>query len=240
MAETPATQRQFDIWKMEGHGPEHQYNFPGCPDHPAEMISWHQATSFCDWLSETIRTTQHGPQRATGFKWKAGLPSEAQWEYACGAGAGTEYHTGDGEASIRDAGWCRFEEVVWGATQKVGQKKCNGHHLHDLHGNVWEWCADTYDSKAYRKRNGVWHALPWNEQNAGADAEHHWSGLDLDGIPGVSLRGGSYVNSPKACRTSARYWENPCAKEGYIGFRPCLTRVGTNGDSAGAGAWTRP
>jgi len=79
------------------------------------------------------------------------LPTEAEWEYACRAGTETEYYTGDGEAALAEAGWFD-EEWGSGSTHPVRQKAPNDFGLHDLHGNVWEWCHDVWDEALYRKR----------------------------------------------------------------------------------------
>ncbi len=90
---------------------------------PVERMTWHQAGEFCS---------------AVGLS----LPTEAQWEYACRAGAATPYFYGDDPDALREHAW------YWGTTKEVtapvGKRPPNGFGLHDMLGNVWEWCWDWY------------------------------------------------------------------------------------------------
>lgn len=93
---------------------------------PVEKVSWQDATAFCKKLSEK-----------EGRRYR--LPSEAEWEYACRAGA-TDAFSGTG--NIDDMGW--YESNSEGRTHPVGTKKPNAWGLYDMHGNVSEWCGDIY------------------------------------------------------------------------------------------------
>lgn len=95
---------------------------------PVINVSWHDATAYCDWLSEQTQT-RYRP------------PSEAEWEYACRAGTMTAYAFGK---SI-DKTQANFAGHV-GQTIEVGSYPANGFKLSDMHGNVWEWCLDHYKS----------------------------------------------------------------------------------------------
>jgi hypothetical protein len=96
---------------------------------PVEMVSWHDVQSFLQGL----RAKSRKPFR---------LPTEAEWEYACRAGAATQYGFGDERERLSDhAWWVRNSEY---RTHPVGSKRSNRWGLHDTHGNVWEWCQDGY------------------------------------------------------------------------------------------------
>ena len=103
---------------------------------PVLCITWHAAMEYCHWLSTK-----------TGKVYR--LPTEAEWEYACRAGSKTAYSFGDDPAQIGDYAW--YFENSMDKPQPVGKKKPNAWGLHDMHGNVAEWCLDIYDAKSYEK-----------------------------------------------------------------------------------------
>ena len=99
-----------------------------------ERVSWTEVTAFCDKLTEQERKAGRLP---AGMSYQ--LPTEAQWEYACRAGTKTAFSFGDSLTSDQaniDAG---PDE-----TTDVGKYPANPWGFHDMHGNVWEWCADRY------------------------------------------------------------------------------------------------
>jgi formylglycine-generating enzyme required for sulfatase activity len=123
-------------------------------------VSWNDARAFCNWLSE-----KEGK--------KCGLPTEAQWEYACRAGSRTKFYFGDDDAKLDQYAWQMANSQD--QTHPVGQKKPNVWGLYDMHGNVWQWMANYYAPDYYQKspredppgpsagrdialRGGSWHA----------------------------------------------------------------------------------
>lgn len=162
---------------------------------PVERVSWYDAVEFCSRLKQR-----------TGRSYR--LPSEAEWEYACRAGTTTPFHFGetitpnlanyDGRYTYK-AG---LKGQYWEQTTQVGSfHVANAFGLCDMHGNVWEWCGDS------------WHA---NYQNAPLDGSV-WVGENNNDHR--LLRGGSWSNLPTHCRSAYRNDIDPEGRYGLIGFR---------------------
>lgn len=139
MGAYPVTQAQWEA--VTGANPSH---FKG-PNRPVENVSWEDSQEFCAKLNAlqlgaTVR-----------------LPSEAAWEYACRAGTTTHYHFGDVQNTdlanyYGEASWNGSPKGVYRKeTTAAGSFAPNGWGLHDVHGNVWEWCEDVYRSYASSK-----------------------------------------------------------------------------------------
>jgi len=157
-------------------------NFKGA-NLPVETVSWDEATEFCKKVSE-----------ATGLTVR--LPTEAEWEYACRAGTGTAYCSGDEEADLGRVGW--YGANSNGTTHPVGQKEPNAWGVYDMHGNVWEWCADWYE-----------------EYRPGAVVDPQGPGEGQSRV----LRGGSWYFSAGNCRSAYRFGSIPDYRNYFIGFR---------------------
>jgi formylglycine-generating enzyme required for sulfatase activity len=166
-------------------------------DLPVENVSWNAAQAFCERLA-----------RQSGRAYR--LPSEAQWEYACRAGTGSAFHTGP-TLSGDLANYCAehtFQAEPAGpyrhTTTPAGMFPPNGFGLYDMHGNLWEWCADTW----HDDYNGA----PLSDaprQNGGDRA-------------GRAVRGGSWHDVPSACRSAARTRYEAGQGDDFVGFRVIL------------------
>jgi len=156
----------------------------GKPGYPAICMTQHSARVFCQWLSAK-----------TGRYYR--LPTEAEWEYACRAGTTTAYSFGDDPEKLGDYAWYldNSEEKY----HKVGQKKPNPWGLHDMHGNVSEWCLDQYTTDFYAKckAQGVVKdplAIPLTEYKR-------------------VVRGGSWDDGVRRTRSAARMYSSPDWKQ---------------------------
>lgn len=117
------------------------------PNLPVTDIPWIAGMQFCKELTERERRKENLPK-----DWEYTLPSEAQWEYACRANTTTAFHFGNDELALGDYAW--YEGNSDGVPHEVGGKKANEWGLHDMHGNVWEFCRDVHRS-ALKGRNNV-------------------------------------------------------------------------------------
>jgi formylglycine-generating enzyme required for sulfatase activity len=194
MMETEVTQELYQA--VTGTNPS---GFKGQGSLPVEQVSWDDAMAFTRRLNEKIRIT-------TGARFA--LPTEAQWEYACRAGTTTATAFGDSLSSAQANfdGSFPYGTAVRGPyvqkTTPVRSYQPNAWGLYDMHGNVWEWCADWYDKKL-----------------AG--------GTDPTG-PTVAdsrvYRGGSWNYCGPDCRSAYRYKFTPGARNDCLGFRLVLAQ----------------
>ncbi len=130
------------------------------------------------------------------------LPTEAEWEYACRAGSTTRFCFGDSDSGLDDYVWYGYDKSGK-QTHPVGQKKPNGFGLYDIHGNVWEWCQDWYGESYYSNSPEV-------DPQGPSSGESH------------VLRGGSWLSSPRFCRSANRGRNMPDARLYHSGFRVVL------------------
>jgi hypothetical protein len=157
MDRAPVTQEHYEA--VMGVNPSKRKD-PKCP---VERVQWTDAARFCNRCSEKEGLapcydlkTWECDAGAGGYR----LPTEAEWERACRAGATTKYSFGDDPAAITRYAWCKLNSE--GKTHPVGQKLPNAWGLHDMHGNVWEWCNDWFDEAKKQRvlRGGAWDSVP--------------------------------------------------------------------------------
>ncbi|NET60852.1 MAG: formylglycine-generating enzyme family protein [Symploca sp. SIO2E6] len=197
MGKYPVTQAQ---WKAVAALPKvnrdlkaEPFRFKG-DNLPVEQVFWYDAVEFCARLSKKTERIYR-------------LPSEAEWEYACRAGTTTPFHFGETITSkLANYGGMKTynsgpKGEYRGQTTPVGNfQVANAFGLYDMHGNVWEWCADS------------WHN---NYQGAPTDGSA-WNNDNDDRL----LRGGSWFSHPARCRSAFRILYDPGVfHDGTFGFR---------------------
>jgi formylglycine-generating enzyme required for sulfatase activity len=214
--------QQFEVTQglfksVMGYNPA---SFAVCGDDcPVETVSWHEAAAFCNKLSDqheleecyecsgdnASATCQLTPTYAgkkiyacAGYR----LPTEAEWEYAYRAGTQTAFYNGDITSCIEVDD--NADKIAWydqnsdGTTHPIGQKDPNDAQLHDMGGNVWEWCQDWY--AAY-----------------GSSSVTDPFGAE-DGSNRI-MRGGSFLGYAKGVRAANRLYIIPTSAANYLGFR---------------------
>ncbi len=185
------------------------------PQNPVEQIRWPNAIAYCNARSKAEGlepaydlATGECNFAASGYR----LPTEAEWEYAARAGSTTDYSFGDDPAELKRYAWFKSNSPLR-RPSPVGQKEPNAWGLHDLYGNVCEWCHDRYGEEYYQQSP---------EQ-------------DPRGPPTGNtrvLRGGSWNSKSDECRSAYRLYEEPVYRDicfardvhGLIGFR-CVRRA---------------
>jgi formylglycine-generating enzyme required for sulfatase activity len=212
LGQTEVTQEQYQ--RVMGANPSHfkDAGDGSRKDYPVENVSWDDAVDFCRRLSELPE------EQAAGRRYR--LPSEAEWEYACRSGGQGAFAVGEGKR-LEDHGWFANNSglrpldatALWkedqanymerilgnkGSTSRVGQKLPNAWGIHDMHGNVWEWCSDWYGD--YPVGTVV-------------DPKGPESGTAR------VARGGGWHNPGSFCRSAFRFRDDPAQRDYDIGFR---------------------
>ncbi len=158
---------------------------------PVENVSWESAVEFCRRFTEQERKAGRLPAG-----WEYRLPTEAQWEYACRAGTQTPYCFGDDASRLGDFAW--YDANAAGQTHEVGQKLPNAWGLRDMHGNLWEWCGDSWRDTLVGGTDPMVNELGWVIR---------------------VLRGGCWFFEREFCRSALRYRSAPVLRSQDIGFR---------------------
>lgn len=222
------TEEETDDYPAAGWNPakreyesKHEYSWRSwgveeTDEHPVVYICWNDAVAFCEWLSKAESCTYR-------------LPTEAEWEYACRAGTTTRHYHGDDPEGLIDTGnvadASHQETVQWDVdperskgfrrfirgrdgypfTAPVGQFRPNAFGIYDMHGNVWEWCADAWDRGGYYARSPV-------DDPTGPTPE----------VPDTwprACRGGNWALNPNLATSAYRYFTNPTSYSNVFGFR---------------------
>jgi formylglycine-generating enzyme required for sulfatase activity len=199
LADAPCTQAEW--LAVMGTDPS---SFKGS-DLPVEQVSWEDCQEYCKRI------------RSRFPEFEARLPTEAEWEYACRAGTTSAYNDGSActklkgnDSGLEKLGW--FDKNSEKKTHPVRQKEANCWGLYDMHGNVWEWCADWYGKYS-------------------ADDQVDFPGRS-SGSGRVS-RGGSWIFPARSCRSAIRYGWHPGYRYLLLGFRLALGQMSQVGEASG-------
>jgi formylglycine-generating enzyme required for sulfatase activity len=204
MSATEVTNVQF--FRVMGRNPSRSSTLAHRPENmPADSVTWDEANEFCRKLLEREKGQ---PWVRKGWEYR--LPTEAEWEYACRGGTDTPTAFGDrltfgSQGVYKPAAGDPLEGAGADAkplslAQEAGKTEANRFGLHDMHGNLGEWCGDWYKSGAYR--------------DGGRDNPPG----PLDGDKRV-VRGGSFRDPASAARSAARLGVRPTERFETVGFR---------------------
>jgi formylglycine-generating enzyme required for sulfatase activity len=206
IGQTPVTQAQ---WKVVASWPKVELDLkpdPSCfsgASRPVEQVNLHDAREFCRRISQR-----------TGRRYT--LPSEAQWEFACRAGTASAFAFGETITTdlVNYNGGSRCNSYPTRSNREqtidVGSLPGNLWGLHDMHGNVWEWCSDH-----------------WHKNYAGSPLDGRlWMNLNYEKGDKFIIRGGSWINDSTYCRSAYRVWADSPVRVNTLGFRICCPPLG--------------
>jgi formylglycine-generating enzyme required for sulfatase activity len=220
IASKEVTVEQFRIFHRE-----HEYFKDRSPssDCPVVGVTWYEAVAYCNWLSEQQGIPKEqlcylpneagryeaGMKMAPDYLQRTGyrLPTEAEWEYACRAGAETAYSFGEPEDLFGKYAW--YSGNSPSRSRPAGQLRPNDQGLFDMHGNAWEWTQDAY--KAYGNPDG---------REVTSDKEDT---SDINNQNSRVLRGGSFDSRASSGHSAYRRKLVPADRSYYLGFRLART-----------------
>jgi serine/threonine protein kinase/formylglycine-generating enzyme required for sulfatase activity len=223
------TRRQFETF-LEETGTKSKFPFREElteADGPQITVTWYLAARYCNWLSqkhgipaddwcyEPNPDGEYGPgmRLASGYLDKRGfrLPTEAEWEYACRAGARSARYFGDADDLLPHYAWIGPNSQ--GHAWAVGSLKPNDFGLFDMHGNVWEWTNDPHLAyTSFLDNDSVAH-----------DTELPMELLEVTDTRKGVLRGGAFASNLDYVRAAVRFSETPNLRNANFGFRIAAT-----------------
>jgi len=180
----------IDIERKDAHiqlrNGKYAPKFSFSANRPVVKVTWHGASTYCRWLS-----------KKTGKKYA--LPTEAQWEYAARGGQDHFYAGSDDINRV-----AAYTKTARHAHEVHSKRLPNGYGLHDMSGNVWEWCADWYKEDHYTNKTSAEKGPKSGNKRV--------------------LRGGSWREDAVPCRVSHRSWYYPVYSSHNVGFR-CVVNL---------------
>jgi formylglycine-generating enzyme required for sulfatase activity len=221
IASKEVTVEQFLRFRKDHH---YSKDYSPSGDCPVNVVTWYDAAAYCNWLSEREGIDRaewcylpnkddeyaEGMRQAPGYLRREGyrLPSEAEWEYACRAGALTSRYFGESEELLGEYAWYTKNSLDrW--MLPVGSLKPNDFGLFDMLGNALEWCQESVD--------------PYPTAAGGKAVEDVEDKRDITDKFSRVLRGGSFVVRPGNVRSADRDWDVPSNRLSFVGFRPART-----------------
>ncbi len=219
MSKYEVTNAQYRQYKPEHTSKEIEGRSLDGDEQPVVYVSWYDAKAYTDWLSR---------KRGAGKRYTFRLPTEAEWEFACRAGTETVRYWGENEETCRHANVADFfyqlkrvnyHECSDGfiASSPVGSFPANPAGLHDMLGNVWEWCEDRYGKDTYRK-------------NRKADKpKNPLYQIRENGVDYRVIRGGSWLSEPNSIRCAKRSPSPPKSRYNVLGFRVVMEAIPKEG-----------
>jgi len=200
-------------------GHEYQKAYSRTADCPMNMVRWYDAVAYCNWLSDqeglprcyepnTVKKYEAGMKMAPDYLQKTGyrLPTEAEWEYACRAGARTCRYYGETKELLGNYAWYTVNsDDRW--LKPVGSLRPNDFGLFDMLGNVTEWC-----------QNGFADYRPGTLERPSDDRDEAGE-LKLHRV----LRGGSFIYRPAIVRCAYRFKFEASVDVNDVGFRIART-----------------
>jgi formylglycine-generating enzyme required for sulfatase activity len=191
-------------------------------DKPVEKVNWNDAVKFCKKLTARERTAGRLP---SGCEYR--LPTEAEWEFAARGGSKSRGYKYSGSNSIDSIAWYKINAGK--QMHKIGTKSANELDIHDMSGNVWEWC--NYGYGKYKSTNAIYPI------SASSDSEQLIRGgvlygkykstnaIDASSYPEQVIRGGGWLDNPNSCHVAFRFPFNASTRCTGLGFRILRTLV---------------